>query len=261
MTTDENNNENLKEDSQTDETTLEQDHKVAKKKGLGRRDTILLYSPVIIMASSFLLMMLGDSLGLSPIQDVMPTIELLAVLYCISLPVSLFILFNRVLNVRSYILSISITIVSGMIIGFCTCAVPVPSLVNAPRAAFENRSKLMLRALGAAQTTFAESNIGNYGTWQELIDQDFIEDGYTRDNIIEEYIITTFMVDNPSESERALGESSSFTITAKPKRTRNKLRTFGFGDDQIPYLFVGSAEDWSTENVSLHNIELWEPLR
>jgi hypothetical protein len=261
MTTDENNNENLKEDSQTDETTLEQDHKVAKKKGLGRRDTILLYSPVIIMASSFLLMMLGDSLGLSPIQDVMPTIELLAILYLISLPVSLFILFNRVLGQKNNTLAFIYSMLSWVIIGSCTCCLPLPNLINAPRAAFENRCKLTLRALNEAQQTFAERNNGKYGTWQELIDQDFIQGQYSRDNIIEEYIITTFMVDNPSESERALGESSSFTITAKPKRTRNKLRTFGFGDDQIPYLFVGSAEDWSTENVSLHNIELWEPLR
>jgi hypothetical protein len=263
MTADENKSEELKEDSQPDETTLDQDHKVAKRKGLGRRDMILLYLPVIILVGSYLLLWLFASFPLNQL-DLTPyqwAIGLLVVLYLISISVSLFLFFNKIQGVKSYIFCVLLTIPSWLIIGFCTCGAPLPTVLNSNRSELENRFKLTLRALNEAQQVFAERNNGNYGTWQEMVDQGFIENQYSKENINEHYIISSFIVHNPSKSERALGKTSSFTITAIPKRTRNKLRTFAIGVESYPLVWVGSADAWSTKNVSLHDIELWEPLR
>lgn len=267
MTADENKNEELKEDSQPDKNTQDDKVKVAEKKGLGRRNTILLYLPVIIMVSTFLLVLLYVPLSISyhvsSLADGLLSFVILFIIasYIVSLPVSWYVLFAKVIRYRNYWLAVKCILLSWLLIGILVCILALPSFMNARRSAFENRGKLILRALRAAQTTFAERNNGNYGTWQEMVDQDYIEGSYTRENIIDEYVITTFMVDNPSESERVSGKTSSFTITAIPKTTKNKLRTFAIGVDQTPRVYVGDADAWSTVNVSLNNIELWEPLR
>ena len=263
MTADENKNKELKEDSQTDKTTLEQDHKVAKRKGLGRLNTILLFLPMIILAVSYLLAILSsDTVLKSPLDEKTfgRTIMLLVLLYVISLPFSLFILFKRVLRFKDNIRIITYTIITWMIFG-CTCVLPTPTLLYGRIHARQQTCKMTLRALREAQQVYAKRNNGKYGTWQELVDQGLIEGQYSKDNLIKHYFISSFIVYNPSDSERASGKVSSFTITAIPKRTDNRLRTFGIGVESYPLVWVGSPDAWSTVNVSLHNIKLWEPLR
>ncbi len=146
---------------------------------------------------------------------------------------------------------------------YIIAAIIIPQFLNNGGGAWENRCKLTLRALGTAQQTFLDGNPDkSYGTWEELIEAYCIPEGYNRTNMIDNYSIVVFIVHKSTLDENGNSNlDSSFSIVAIPRSQRNRLRTFAIGHDQTPRVWVGKSEDWTTENVSLHNIELWEPLR
>lgn len=141
-------------------------------------------------------------------------------------------------------------------------AIAIPSLSGSRISAWENRCKITLRALGSSQLAFADGNNGDYGTWAEMAEDGFIQKGYTRDNIIDNYTIVTFEVTKSQKNDDGeIVEPPKFAIVATPNNVKNKIRTFAIGDEQIPYLWVGVEYSWTTENVDLHDTKLWEPLR
>ena len=148
-------------------------------------------------------------------------------------------------------------------------AIAIPQLLNARRSAWENRAKLTLRALGSTQLAYQDQNLDkNYGTWVALNDpnNNYIQQGYSRSNIIDNYSIAMFQVRIANMMGGFSASDSSFTIVAIPRSARNKLRTFALGDDQTPRVYVGTAADLAAAlampgSVSLTNINMWEPLR
>jgi len=146
-------------------------------------------------------------------------------------------------------------------------AIAIPQLLNARRSAWENRCKLTLRALGSTQLAYQDQNLDkNYGTWVALQDvaNNYIQQGYSRANIIDNYSIALFQVTTSLMSGGYSAADSSFTIVALPRSQRNRLRTFALGDDQTPRVWVGSTDliaEINANTVSLQTITEWEPLR
>jgi hypothetical protein len=127
---------------------------------------------------------------------------------------------------------------------------------------WENHAKLTLRSLGSSQLAFADAYDGNYGTWEELQQKEFIQKGYTRTNIIDNYSLVAFdRAKMVKDKEGKVLVPSSFTMIALPRSQKNKLRTFALGDDQTPRVWVGDASSFDPLNARLHDFELWEPLR
>jgi prepilin-type N-terminal cleavage/methylation domain-containing protein len=146
-------------------------------------------------------------------------------------------------------------------------AIAIPQLLNARRSAWENRCKLTLRALGSTQLAYQDQNLDkDYGRWQALQDpaNNYIQLGYSRANIIDNYSIALFEVKFSTMVGGYAAADSTFTIVAMPRSNKNRLRTFALGDDQTPRVWVGSGDLVSqigANTVSLTNITEWEPLR
>lgn len=154
---------------------------------------------------------------------------------------------------------------------------------------------MTLRALGSMQLAFADEHNGNFGNWQELTNEEYIQEGYSRANMIDNYSITVFERTRATLSDLAEDTAKpSFTIIAVPGNFRHKqtkspvcifprrtfginvvfrdlpdyysyqsihLCTFAISEDQTPLCWIGKSSEWTTENISLNNKNLWEPLR
>ncbi|MCD6216247.1 hypothetical protein J7L05_00120 [bacterium] len=213
-------------------------------------------------------------------------IVLLLLLIIATVIMTFVVLRNEGYSIFSSIVISGITLILGCII----LAIVIPQTLSFSREAWENRCKLTLRALGSSQTAFAEKNNGNYGNWLELTDADYIQEGYNRTNMIDNYSITVFEIKKATLCDLAEGTTkSSFTIIAVPRSGRSSvnkypiyfsprkdfpgvnvlfrnrpgyhLRTFAICEDQTPRCWIGIDSKWTTENISLRNKELWEPLR
>jgi hypothetical protein len=110
----------------------------------------------------------------------------------------------------------------------------------------ENRCKLSLRALGAAQVQYMDSNRAHdYGSWQSLLENRYIQQGNSRTNMIDNYSICVF--ETTASGKRRDGRSfpSRFTIVAIPRSQYNRLRTFAICDEQTPLVWVGSESEFA----------------
>lgn len=139
---------------------------------------------------------------------------------------------------------------------FALITIPLGALIVIPqlvggrnRCGWENRAKLTLRALGSSQLAFQDQNIHHrYGTWNEMIQADFVQRGYTRDNMIDSYSISVWNV--------GYGPTSSFTIVVVPDTPRDKSRReFSITDDQIVRARTFDQRDNGVPPWR------WEPLR
>ena len=148
-------------------------------------------------------------------------------------------------------------------------AIAIPQLLNARRSAWENRCKLTLRALGSSQLAYMDGNLDkDYGSWVAMTNDDYIQEGYNRTNMIDNYSIIVFQVVASELMSGVSASDSTFTIIAVPRSQKNRLRTFGIGDDQTPRVWVGQREDFegclsdpANPSFTLHEILQWEPLR
>jgi type II secretory pathway pseudopilin PulG len=137
-------------------------------------------------------------------------------------------------------------------------AMAIPSLLCARRAAWQSRAKGTLRSIGSSQIAFKGANQDNtYGTFDELKAEPFIADGFTLDNIIENYTmeweVNNFEVMESGENPE--GINSTFTIIAFPRNRRpGYLQTFAITDDQVVRVFNPDGEnDFDTVNS-------WDPI-
>lgn len=144
-------------------------------------------------------------------------------------------------------------------------AIAIPQLLNARRSAWENRCKLTLRAIGSVQMSYYDSSQEHtYATFQALLDTDYLQAGYTRSSIIDNYSIIVFDTDPPTMTFGGLpAYDSTFTIIAIPKSQKNRLRTFGMNTDQTPRVYVGRESDFMSSfgNASFTTPNIWEALR
>ena len=149
-------------------------------------------------------------------------------------------------------------------------AIAIPQLLNARRSAWENRCKLTLRALGSSQLAYMDGNLQkDYGSWVAMTHADYIQEGYNRTNMIDNYSILCFQIaTSKDDGSGYTAADSTFTIIAIPRSQKNRLRTFAIGDDQTPRVFVGTEDAFIAATTvpdaltfSLSDITQWEPLR
>jgi len=169
---------------------------------------------------------------------------------------------NRIRMKQFIQVVICILLCSVFIFTTVSCCAP-EMLLNSRRSAWENRCRLTLRALGSTELAYQDQNKNHdYGTWEELIDprNNFIQQGYTRETLIDNYAIVIFDVKKSTLNEK--GESngdSTFMIVAEPRSPRNNLRTFAIDQDQIPYVWIGKDSQWGEGKTKLDDRSLWEP--
>lgn len=150
-------------------------------------------------------------------------------------------------------------------------AIAIPQLLNARRSAWENRAKLTLRALGSSQLAYQDQNLDkNYGNWNAMVATDYVQLGYTRTNMIDNYSLAVFYANPSAQVNGITASDSSFTIVAVPRNNRNRLRTFAICDDQtvrvadtgdtVPVQTGGNGPG-SSISVTGDVPCVWEPLR
>ena len=95
-----------------------------------------------------------------------------------------------------------------------------------------NRAKLTLRVLGSSELAYRDEVHGrHYGTWDDLVATDYVQKGYTRGNIVDNYSLAVFYIEEGS-SDPWFDRHASFTIVAVPRRGYDDPRTFAICDDQ-----------------------------
>lgn len=155
-------------------------------------------------------------------------------------------------------------LIIAVIIGIIA-AIAIPQLLNARRSAWENRCKLTLRSVGTAQISYYNTTQEHtYGTFDTLLNSDYLQSGYTRSSIIDNYSIIVFDVDPPTMTFGGLpAYDSTFTVIAIPKSQKNRLRTFGMNTDQTLRIYAGKDSDFvnSFGNSSFNSPNIWETLR
>ena len=154
-------------------------------------------------------------------------------------------------------------ILACLLLSLISYLIKAPTIIHVRNASHENVCKLTLKALGCSLKAFRDDQVDkNFGTWEELVEEEYIIEGYTTENIIDKYTIVVFDVKKSTLDEEGNSiNDSTFTMVAVPRNQKNRLRTFALSDDQTPRVWVGNADEWSTEDVQLHNIDMWEPLR
>jgi hypothetical protein len=116
-----------------------------------------------------------------------------------------------------------------------------------------NRAKGTLRSTGMAQQAYME-NSGNkvYGSFEALLDGQYIAEGYTLGNMIQHYSLT-WEVYNLSTVAGEPG-INRFTVIAYPRDTRLEfLNTFCVTDDQV-------VREYNPRNNEFEAIYHWDPI-
>ncbi|MFH1514902.1 MAG: prepilin-type N-terminal cleavage/methylation domain-containing protein [bacterium] len=141
-------------------------------------------------------------------------------------------------------------------------AIAIPMLLNARRSAWENRCKLTLRSTASAQLAYIDTTQENtYGTFEALQETEFMQSGYTRANLIDNYSIIVFDVDPPTMSYFGLpAYDSTFTVIAIPRSQKNRLRTFGINMTQTIRVYTGTEDDFP-RSYGMNNSDIWNVLR
>ena len=162
---------------------------------------------------------------------------------------------TRFMNIfgLALVLVLSILVISG-----CWC--PFESRSKPWSNPWENRCKLTLRALGSTQLAFADMNSGEFGTWDDLMKQEYIQKGYDQSTIIDNYKIVVFNVQKSVKDEDGkIISPADFLIVAVPDDIKYELRTFAIGTDQTPRVWIGDSADFDIAKIDMTNPNQWEP--
>jgi len=137
-------------------------------------------------------------------------------------------------------------------------------LFGARRAPWQSLAKGTMRSIGSTQAVFFDK-YGRYGTFQDLLEKNYIAEGYTLENMIDSYDIT-WQVSNFStvSGEASLGiPMHSFTIVAWPEDTRpGYLLTFGVSEDGIVRVYYPDSQDSPNDynGVGDPRVQTWDPI-
>jgi hypothetical protein len=156
--------------------------------------------------------------------------------------------------------SASIQVLGPMILVHFLMIMAIPQLQSSRRGAWHTRCIKTLEALARNQFDYAQANEQRFGTWQDLIDKNLIQQGYNRTNLIDNYSIAAFITANPNiDSNMVI--APSFSIVAIPGSVKNRLRTFAICEDQHPRMWMGDESSFDLDSLDLQDDKLWRPLR
>ncbi|MEO7994093.1 MAG: hypothetical protein ABI743_06810 [bacterium] len=131
---------------------------------------------------------------------------------------------------------------------------------------WEQAAVLQLRALGSVQMAYQGTNrMREYGSYDNLFNNQLLPRGVTRTNLIENYSLAVFFAQQPNVINNYSAHDARFTITAIPRSQKNRLRTFAICDDQT----VRAASDFSLRIIGNTGNQYptgdspcgWEPVR
>jgi hypothetical protein len=121
-----------------------------------------------------------------------------------------------------------------------------------------SRAKGTLRSTGSAELAYQRTTRQKlYGSYQELRDTDYIAEGYTPSNMIENYSMSweVHNISTAPTEEFPAGIMSTFTIIAYPRDTRpGYLLTFGIGEDQVVRVYNPDNDN------DPYNLHTWDPI-
>jgi len=128
----------------------------------------------------------------------------------------------------------------------------------------ESRAKSTLRAYGETELAYQYTNNDHYyGSWENLVETEYIARGYSGGNIIEGYSVWTAAFNPLRLAAEGDGYGCTFTAVAFPRITRppGYLSTFAIREDQVLRAFRpgyginawGANGDYGTRT--------WEPVR
>lgn len=139
----------------------------------------------------------------------------------------------------------------------------IPQLLNAKRSAWESRAKATLRSYGETELAYQNTNFDrHWGTWDALIETEYIAQGYSSGNIIENYSLWT-SVDNHTHWAGGPGYCT-FTVVAFPRRTSppGYLSTFAIREDELIRVYrpdTPGVNAWGEDGD--FGARTWEPIR
>lgn len=132
---------------------------------------------------------------------------------------------------------------------------------NRCHVVWNSRVRGGLRSLGNTQWAFRGWNVNHhYGTFEDLKNAMYISDGYTPENMIENYDMT-WDVSNVSTAvgeEIPYGVISTYTIIAMPdqfpERSTRCLHTFAITEDQVMRVYNPRNDN------DLLSVKTWDPV-
>jgi hypothetical protein len=134
--------------------------------------------------------------------------------------------------------------------------------IKARRLYLSSVSTLTLRALGSSELAYQDQNPDkNFGTWDEMMENEYIQQGYTRETIIDGYNLVVFEATPSVKNE--IGEivkESTFKIVAVPLDTSSGLEIYAIDESQQPKVWIGDGSQWDIRNIDLNNQDLWVPV-
>jgi hypothetical protein len=129
----------------------------------------------------------------------------------------------------------------------------------------ESLAKFTLRAYGETEMAYASHNYkGHYGTWDDLINDNFISEGLKPGNVIEDYKLWTNVNNQTYIHAYSISPKNTFTAVAFPRITQplGYLATFSIREDLILRIYMPVTEEvnaWG-ENDD-YGTRTWEPIR
>jgi len=120
---------------------------------------------------------------------------------------------------------------------------------------WESRAKGTLRSIGSAQLAYQNSNNARfYGSFDALQNVGDIAEGYTLEDMIEDYDMT-WEVDNVSTASTEMIDiaDNSFTVIAWPEYQTMLLRTFAITEDQVVRFYNPDNDN------ELGDVKTWDP--
>jgi len=142
-------------------------------------------------------------------------------------------------------------------------------MLGARNIPLQGKAIQTLRSIGSSQLAYRNANNnGYYGTFADLQRGMYIREGYTLDNLVEDYTLTWEVSNTPPGGnkftdepqtirellERAVG--NKFTIIAFPRDTRpGFLNTFAITEDQIVRVW-NPTNRWN----EWESVTTWDPI-
>ena len=175
----------------------------------------------------------------------------------------LFRAFSKAKNHKGFTL-LELLVVASIIA--IIAAIAIPQLLNAKRSAWESRAKSTLRAYGETELAYQNTNNDkHWGSWEALINTDYLAGGYTKGNIIENYSLWESVVNVPQGTTLSGGglSDNTFTIVAFPRSTApGYLATFLIREDETLRVYrdnTPGANAWGADDD--YGGLTWEPIR
>ena len=154
----------------------------------------------------------------------------------------------------------------SILAAFLSLACYGPSFKGPHAKRTELIARSTLRALGETELAYQYSNNDrHYGSWEALVETEYIARGYHRGSLIENYSLWTAAFNPESWGDNLAADypDNKFTAVAFPRITRppGYLSTFAIREDQVLRVYKptvgvnpwGANGDWGART--------WEPIR